>query len=67
MNVSLPRSYMIENESDADGYLAELFENPEYRSMDEVQMRAAKRIKDARLRNYFLAKAQACLDNLPSS
>ncbi len=53
--------YVIESESEADDYLTALFEKPEYRSMDEVHMRASKYIKDERLKNYFINKAKALI------
>lgn len=49
--------FTIQNESEADSYLTDLLENPEYRSMDEVELRAARYIKDANIRNYFIGKA----------
>ena len=49
--------FVIENESVADEYLKDLLERPEFRSMDEVKMRAQKYIKDARLKDYFNNKA----------
>jgi hypothetical protein len=58
------QSYMIENETDADEYLTALLEKPEYRSMDEVHMRAAKYIKDEHVKNYFINKAKAYFENL---
>ena len=66
MNVGPIQSYMIESESEADDYLTALFEKPEYRSMDEAHMRAAKYIKDKHLKNYFITKATAYLENLRS-
>jgi hypothetical protein len=63
MNVGPIQSYRIESESEADEYLTSLFEKPEYRSMGEVEMRAVKYINDANLKNYFITKAQAYLDN----
>jgi hypothetical protein len=54
-------SYKIENESDADEYLKSLLEKHEYRSIDEVKLRAQKYIKDERLKNYFITKAKAIL------
>jgi len=33
----------------------------EYRSIDEVKLRAQKYIKDERLKNYFITKAKAIL------
>ncbi len=53
--------YVIESESEADDYLTALFEKPEYRSLDEVETRAAKYIKDERLKNYFINKAKALI------
>ena len=67
MNVGPIQSYMIENEAEADDYLTALFEKPEYRSLGGVQMTAAKYIKDARLKNYFITKAEAYLANLGSA
>jgi hypothetical protein len=64
MNVGPIQSYMIENESDADEYLTALLEKPEYRSMDEVRMRAAKYINDGYVKNYFINKAKAYFENL---
>jgi len=58
------QSYMIENETDADEYLTDLLEKPEYRSMGEVHMRVAKYIKDEPLKNYFINKAKAYFENL---
>ena len=58
------QSYMIENETDADEYLTDLLKKPEYRSMDVVQTRAAKYIKDARVKNYFINKANEYFENL---
>jgi hypothetical protein len=67
MNVGPIQSFMIESESEADDFLTALFEKPEFRSMGEVQMSAAKYIKDARLKNYFITKAEAYLANLGSA
>jgi hypothetical protein len=53
--------FTIENESEADLYLRDLLENPAYRNMDEVQMRAQKYIKDEHLKNYFINRAKDIL------
>ena len=64
MNVGPIEPYAIESESEGDNYLTALFEKPEYRSMDEVQIRAAKYIKDGHLKNYFINKAKTYFENL---
>ena len=38
--------FKIEHESEADEYLKDLLANPQYRSMNEVQLRAEKYIED---------------------
>lgn len=53
--------FVIESEFEADEYLTDLLNRPEYRSMDEVRRRAAVYIKDERLENYFINKAKECL------
>lgn len=55
-------SFTIENKSEADSYLTDLLEKPEYRSMDEVESRAARYIKDASIRDYFIGKAREMLN-----
>jgi hypothetical protein len=50
--------FKIENESEADDYLKELFERPEYRSMDEAHRRAQELIEDPRLKIYFIDEAR---------
>ena len=50
--------FIIESESEADDYLRDLLEKHEYRSMNEVKMRAQKYIKDAHLKHYFINKAK---------
>jgi hypothetical protein len=59
MTVGPVEPFVIENESEADAYLKDLLAKHEYRSMDEVERRANKLIKDARLKNYFINKAKA--------
>ncbi len=53
--------FIIETESEADVYLRDLLEKNEYRSMNEVNMRAQKYIKDEHLKNYFINKAKEIL------
>lgn len=53
--------FQIEDKSEADNYLRDLLAKPEYRSTDEVQQRADKYIKDAKLKNYFITKAAEML------
>jgi hypothetical protein len=53
--------FIIENESEADYYLRDLVGKHEYRSMNEVTMRAPKYIKDKYLINYFINKAKEIL------
>jgi hypothetical protein len=57
------KSFMIENEFEADDYLRDLLAKHEYRSMNEVNMRAQKYIKDEHLKNYFINKARGILKN----
>lgn len=54
--------FKIENESEADDYLRDLFAINEYRSISEVKSRAIEFIEDENLRKYFIRKAQAILD-----
>lgn len=53
--------FKIENESEADDYLKDLLGDQKFRSMNEVDMRAKKLIKDESLRNYFTNKAKEIL------
>ena len=55
-------TFKIEDESEADAYLRDLLAKPEYRSMDEVYVRAQKLIPDARLRNYLINRAKVILE-----
>ena len=54
-------SFKIENETWADEYLQELVAMPEYRSMDEVKMRAQEYIKSETIKLHFINKAQGLL------
>jgi hypothetical protein len=61
MNIRPITSFAIENEIAADEYLEALFKNPAYRSMDEVERRAASYIRDLRVKKYFIDKAKTLL------
>ena len=54
--------FIIDSESAADEYLRELLAKHEYRSMNEVRMRAQKYIKDERLKTYFINKSKKILE-----
>ncbi len=54
--------FTIQDVSEADSYLTDLLEKPEYQSMDEVELRAAQYIKDASIRDYFIGKAREMLN-----
>lgn len=56
--------FRIENEYEADDYLKSLLEKPEYRSVDEVKMRAQKYIKDDHLKIYFINKGKEMLKTM---
>lgn len=53
--------FIIESESEADSYLKDLLEKNEYRSIDEIKMRAQKYIKDPNIKNYFINKGKEIL------
>ena len=53
--------FMIESESEADDYLRDLLSKDEYRSLNEVNIRAQKYIKDVNMKNYFINKATELL------
>lgn len=55
------QSFQIESEAEADDYLKSLLGRQEYRSMDEVRMRAQKYIINVKLKNYFIDKAAEIL------
>lgn len=57
-------SFVIDSESDADAYLKDLLKNDQYRSIDEVQIRAQKYIRDPIIKKYFIAKAKEMLQVL---
>jgi hypothetical protein len=61
--LSAIETFKIENEDEADAYLRDLFAKPEYRSMNEVYVRAQKLITDKHLRDYFINKAKAILES----
>jgi hypothetical protein len=57
MTVGSVEPFAIENEGEADAYLRDLLSHREFRSMDEVRIRAGKYIKDAHLKDYFINQA----------
>ena len=59
--VTMVEPFKIESESEADDYLKDLLERKEYRSMDEITLRAIKYIDDKTLKNYFINKAREIL------
>jgi hypothetical protein len=52
--------FIIENESEADEYLRDLFDKHEYRSIDEVNMLAQKYIRDARFESTSSIRQKKC-------
>jgi hypothetical protein len=53
--------FQIESEDEANSYLRDLLARPEYRSMVEVEHRAATYIRDPKLVDYFTSKAAEML------
>jgi len=50
--------FTIETEAEADQYLRDLLDKPQYRSMEEVERRAERYIRDESLSRYFIDKAR---------
>jgi len=61
MTVGPIETFVIDHESIADEYLRDLLKKPENRSMDVVERHADLRIKDARIRAYFITNAKEML------
>jgi hypothetical protein len=61
ISLSAIEAFKIENESEADEYLRALLAKKEYRSMDEVNLRALRYIKDKHLKTYFINRAKEIL------
>lgn len=55
-------SFKIENKEEADAYLEDLLNKPDYRSLDEIKLRAQKLIPNSELANYFIAKGAKILE-----
>ncbi|BCS47816.1 MULTISPECIES: hypothetical protein [Aeromonas] len=53
--------FKIENVTEADAFLRDLLAKDEYRSMDEVIVRARELVSDDNLRMYFINKAKEIL------
>lgn len=58
MSVGPIQPFVIDDEHIADAYLRDLLEKPEYRSMDEVRMRADKYIPNTDLKDRFIAEGE---------
>ncbi|WP_323884992.1 hypothetical protein [Aeromonas caviae] len=54
--------FKIENETEADFFLKDLLARDEYRSMNEIRVRAHKLISDETLRMYFINKGKQILE-----
>ncbi len=54
-------SWKIESKQEADDYLKDLLDKPDYRRLDEVLLRAQKHVPDAQIRAYFIDKGKALL------
>lgn len=53
--------FKIDNVTEADAFLRDLLAKDEYRSMDEVIVRARELVPDDNLRMYFINKAKEIL------
>jgi hypothetical protein len=58
--------FKIENETEAVEYLQDLLKRPEYRSMEEVHIRATEHIPDMHIRRFFIQRAEELL-KLPNA
>ena len=54
-------SYSIDSEAEANYYLTALLKTREYRSANEIEVRAAKYIKSVELKAYFIGKGKEFL------
>jgi uncharacterized protein (DUF1810 family) len=54
-------SWKIESIDEADAYLKDLLAKPEYRSLDEIQIRANQYIEDPDVKKYFITKGREIL------
>ena len=59
-----PQPFTIDNLSEANAYLADLLQKPEFQSMSVVEARCAALIRDPVVRAYFLAQAAEMLDEI---
>jgi hypothetical protein len=55
--------FAIETEAEVDEFLSELFQKPEYRSLDEAVKRAQKFVTDDQLKAYLIEQARQLLNN----
>lgn len=56
--------FKIENETEADFFLKDLLAKDEYRSVNEIIVRANKLIPDETLRMYFISNGKQMLEAL---
>ena len=57
MAIGPVESFKIESEAEADAYLKDLLAKPEHRSLTEVRVRMKSLIRDKRLQDYFVERA----------
>lgn len=56
--------YTIDDEDEADSYLNAVLQKPEYRSMEEVIIRAQKYARNEHIKQYMIARGQVMLESL---
>lgn len=56
-----PQPYTIDTEAEAQTYLADLLKNPKNRSMSEVARHCALRVRDPKIKAFFLTEGAAML------
>lgn len=56
-----PQSFTIETEAEAQTYLADLLRNPKNRSMSEIARHCALRIRDQKIKAFFLTEGATML------
>ena len=63
-DVNVIERFKIENVAEAEAFLRDLLAKDEYRSVDEVIVRARKLVPDENLRMYFINKGKQILEAL---
>jgi len=56
-----PQPFTIETEAEAQTYLADLLRNPKNRSMSEIARHCALRIRDQKIKAFFLTEGATML------